>query len=396
MSVLAKAAIALSRDKNINTVQYLSEVHNSLLQEIRKKSIDAEELKALKIQTFLRQIKYIQQNNLIQNGSLNISTSSNFPFSPMWSKISQISLMQELYAANSHIFEYNLLTKFIDDKTGEKANNYQLGYYLEYGLTQILNTLESSVTGIDYQLVKDKNKEQSLISVGSQHVQVPDLIENGDDIMKNEFYKIYEQTQKALKEYKNDNSEYGTFMPSVQGKIDINGYSASLSIGGKITLSPYTRSILNSLKNATFTAKNYTSTYELKFGQTNPFRILATVAPAGSDSVARFYRMVNCFESHDIKHSEAPSLFYRIKAIYELTGIRTQYTNEVFNKIFGGNGAKYLIWNNPSGEIYVIPTQKIINEIIEKTAEESLPKNWKDALYGSITIPQINIAKLAK
>ena len=390
MSALSKMAKTLNRDKSIDTAQYLAEIHRSLLVEVRNRKIESEDAKALRIQTFLRQIKYIQQNNLASNGVLNLSNTSDFPFSPLWSKISQITLMEELYRANPHIFQYNLFTK-IKDSGDSEVKSYKLGAYLEQGMAQVLNTLESSVTGVEYSEVKEKNNS---VKMGTQHTQVPDLLGITDDIMKAEFNRTYLESQKALKKYQNNTSNIGTFMPSVEGKIDISGYTASLIASGKTVLTPYTKSILNALKGATFTAKNYISTQELKFGQTNPFRIFTTVAPGGSSSIGRFYRMLNCFKSHDIYHSDAPVLFYRIKAIYELTGIGMQYTNSMFNTIFGGSGARYLVWNNPMGEIYVIPTQKIINELIETAAEEILPKNWQDALYGPVVLPQVDISKL--
>lgn len=385
-------AKALKQGDNIDTAQYLANIHSSLLAEIRSKKLEGENAKALRIQTFLRQIKYIQSNGLAQNGSLNLAGDANFPFSPLWSHMSQITLMESLYAANPHIFEYNLFNK-IKDSPGSGVKSYKLGSYLELGIAQVLNTLESAVTGVSYQTVKSNN---ATVKMGTQHTQVPDLINATDEIMKSEFNQVYTASQKALKQYRNDDSGIGTFMPSVEGKIDIAGYTASLTASGSTTLTPYTKSILNALKGATFTAKNYISTQELKFGQTNPFRIFATVAPSGANSVGRFQRMVNCFQSHNAYHSDAPITFYRIKAIYELTGIGMQYTNSVFNTIFGGSGAKYLVWNNPVGEIYVIPTQKIINELIEAAAEEILPKNWQDALYGPVVLPQVDIAKLAQ
>lgn len=382
-------AKTLNKDQSINTIEYLSNIHTALLSEIHKNKITKEDAQALKIQTFLRQIKYIQQYGQIQDGKIDFSSMSNFPFSDMWSKMSQMTLMNELYAANSHIFEYNLLNKTKD--FGEEVQSSKLGSYLELGLVQVLNTLESSVTGQAYKDVKNKNQT---FRVGQQHTQIPDLISSVDSIMKEEFHAAYTKTQEALKQYKNDSSNIATFMPSVEGKIDVVGYTASIKVGGSTQLSPYTRSILSALKGATFTAKNYISTRELKFGQTNPFRIFATVAPTGATTVARFQRMMHCFESHGY-HSEGPVLFYRIKAIYELTGVGMQYKNSMFNNIFNGAGAKFLVWNNPFGDIYVIPTQRIIDELIEKAAEESLPKNWQDALYGPVILPQIDIASLA-
>lgn len=385
MSVLSKMVKTINQNKNINTEEYLSQIYNSLLKEVKNKNLNTEEKKALQIQTFLRQIKYIQQHNLVSNNSLNLSqSSSNFPFSQFWSKKSQIQLMKELYNAHNEIFTDNLLTLTSNE-------SYVLGNYLEFGMRQVLDTLESAATKVNYDDIKKKNVH----IIGGKHVQVPDLIETTNSIVKNKFNDVYVKTQEELKKYAKEESKIATFMPSVQGKIDINGYTANLVIEGELKFSKYTKDILKALKDATFTAKNYISTDTLKFGQTNPFRIFATVAPGGHETVGRFCRMINCFESHPNYHSKAPVLFYRIKAIYELTGFGTKYVDSALNQVISGKGAKYLVWNNPLGNIYVIPTQKIVNELIENATEESLPNGWKDALYGKVELHQIDISKLA-
>lgn len=392
MSSLSKLAKVINSDKNINTQQYLAQIHNNMLKEVRKKKLSTEESQALKIQTFLRQIKYLQKYGEFQDGK--IVFTDDFPFSAMWSKMSQMSLMNALYQAHPEVFTRGLFIK--TNEAGEGVVSYKLGAYLEQGLAQVLNTFESAVTGESYESVKKRNNP--IIKMGTQHTQVPDLIGEVDDMMKQEFKTAYLKTQEALKKYKNDDSNLGTFMPSVEGKIDVASFTGNINIGGSTVLSPYTKGVLNALKGATFTAKNYISTSELKFGQTNPFRVFATVAPGGSSSVGRFYRLLNCFQGHNSQHSEAPTLFYRIRAIYELTGVGMKYTDSAFNSLFQGNGAKFLVWNSHlnGGEIYVIPTQKIVDELIEKAAEEILPSNWKDALYGPIVLPQVDIATLAQ
>jgi hypothetical protein len=70
-----------------------------------------------------------------------------------------------------------------------------------------------------------------------------------------------------------------TTMRSVQGKIDNVGFTSEFALSVDVT--GMDKDIVNALKDATFTDKNYLSTTELKFGQTNPFRVFATVAPEG-------------------------------------------------------------------------------------------------------------------
>ena len=88
--------------------------------------------------------------------------------------------------------------------------------------------------------------------------------------------------------------------------------------------------------------------------------------------------------------------FYRIRAIYELTGYGTRYVNAKLNDIFKGRGADFLVWNNPinKDEIRVIPTQAIIQDLIANAANEALPKNYKDALFGPINLSQTDLKNI--
>jgi hypothetical protein len=90
----------------------------------------------------------------------------------------------------------------------------------------------------------------------------------------------------------------------------------------------------------------------------------------GEGVTNRYRRMIRCFENHESYHSMSPTYFYRIRAIYELTGTKMQYTknaiqnNSAIKEIANGKAAKFLIWNNPSSDdVTVIPTIKIVNSL---------------------------------
>lgn len=130
------------------------------------------------------------------------------------------------------------------------------------------------------------------------------------------------------------------------------------------------------MRYATFTSKNYASLKEIKLGNTNPFRVFASVSPMGAiNTYNRFNRMISCFKKHETNHSMAPAYFYKIRAIYELTGARQTYLNSdgtIDNKL---SYAKFLIWNNPGSEtVRVIPTSKIIYNIIN-SIDKLMPKS---------------------
>lgn len=234
------------------------------------------------------------------------------------------------------------------------------------------------------------------------HTQVPDLNVEATDIMREIFSECYRQASVAMKEYNKADADVEASnargMHSVQGKIDNIGLTAEFVAG--VNVSGMDKDIVMALKDATFTAKNYLSTTELKFGQTNPFRVFATVAPSGDSTPGRYARMLNCFEEHDAIHSSAPTTFYRLRAIYELTGARMKYTektltsNPAIKQLLQGQVAKFLIWNTPYGDIHVIPTRRIVDNVIE-SASMAMPENWRDALYGPIKLPQSALSELS-
>jgi hypothetical protein len=57
--------------------------------------------------------------------------------------------------------------------------------------------------------------------------------------------------------------------------------------------------------------------------------VFATVSPdTGDELVGRFYRMLACFRNNHYHVPDAPITFYRIRAIYEITGSRMQYVKD--------------------------------------------------------------------
>lgn len=379
-SMLAKMKRAMSSDTS--TEDYLSSIYSSLKREINADAKVKDNTRALKLQAFLRQIKYMQQTDFNQDVGA-------FPFSTFWKKADQIALMNKLREIKPELFT---------DKSFLNApkESYELGAQLEIGVARVVKSMEAVATGGSY-----SSSQKSI--VGGAHTQIPDLVKIGDEEMKSIFSQYYNKIQEELKMYKNDTDPAGTasFVHSVQGKIDNIGLRADLTLTSG--LSTMEKDIIDALTNATFTDKNYINTSELKFGQTNPFRVFMTVAPrGGGNAVGRFERMKSCFEEHSEGfHTKAPTYFYRIRAIYELTGARMQYTaksadtlgNNIM-KIIAGKPAKYLIWNNPFGDIYIIPTANIVNNVIDAT-NNALPSNWRDAMYGPIKLPQKDLSELS-
>lgn len=378
--------------KMISTDRYLYQIYRDVKAEVKQQSdLRTEMSQARKLEAVLTQVKYLQKK-YAQTGKVSIDDSDNFPFATFWSKAEQIAMMKQLYETNSKLFTKGA---FIDTFSGSESQAYQLGESLEAGFARFVRTVAANASNQSYADTKGVIKSK----VGGLHTQVPDLIGETNEIMKAIFNDCYQQASVAMKQYKKSSELPGNAkgMHSVQGKIDNIGLSAEFV--ASVEVQGMEKDVLMALKDATFTAKNYLSTTELKFGQTNPFRVFATVAPSGESTAGRYARMLNCFEEHGDVHASAPTTFYRIRAIYELTGARMKYTektlisNPAIRNLLEGQIAKFLIWNTPYGQIHVIPTRKIVDTVID-SATMAMPKDWRDALYGPVTIPQSALQNL--
>ena len=374
-----------------STETLLSSIYKDVKKEIltqTKLNIDSKH--AVKLETFLKQIKYLQRQ-FSETGEVSIG--SDFPFARFWSKAEQIAMINYLYQIKPEIFTEGT---FIQSFSGSDNQSHQLGEALEKGFARVVFGIAAKATNKNYTDIKTQVKNKK---VGNLQVQIPDLTEMGDAVMKEKYAECYNEASKNLRMYNNSNKElkrYFSVIPSVSGKIDNVGLSSEFIINLNVT--GMDRDLVLALENATFTAKNYLSTKDLKFGQTNPFRVFATVAPDGIDKVERYKRMVSCFERHENIHTTAPVNFYRLRAIYEITGSRMKYTDKIYESniiqnLLLGKAARYLIWNTPYGDIRVIPTKKIIKNI-EEAALLAMPANWKDALYGQISLPQSALENL--
>ena len=374
MTVMAQMKATV--DKNTNTQEYLGKLYNQIKGKILLENIvTKEDEKAQKLESFLRFIKSVQNNNGIVD--------QNSAFSKFWSIQEQLSIVEELKSISGTIFSENLFNI--------KGNNIQeRGDALERGIAQIVKGFS-----VLHETGDKKAKYNQVISkTGTMHTQVPDLLDYSNEIMKDTFNKFYQKTAQEMNASKNKKNYGNTTMHSVFGKIDNTGLSADLEIR---TVTQLEADIVDCLRNATFTAKNYISDMDIHLGQTNPFRVYMTLG-SGNEHYNRWHRMINCFQGHSTGyHNEAPNYFYRLRGIYELTGFGMQYTakaNQLIAQQLSALGyAKYLIWNTPgSSDIRVIPTSRIISAIIDNTDSAfQLPDNWKDAMYGPISLSQKSI-----
>ena len=163
------------------------------------------------------------------------------------------------------------------------------------------------------------------------------------------------------------------YLRDVDGKIDVKGYE--INITGNPTAELL--EIYDLLKDATFTAKNYNSmtwdekakTYveaigrnTLSLGKTNVYRaIVGTLEDLGFNertAVSAFWAGYNKINNGD---NYVSTHFHHLRYIYELIGSGIKYNGVSFGT------AKYLIFNDPSGGIWVKSTAEILSDLLNSS-----------------------------
>lgn len=190
-------------------------------------------------------------------------------------------------------------------------------------------------------------------------------------------YRVIEDKAKGtkLKQY---------YLPEVDGKIDVMGYSINI----KANANPKMVAIYNLLKDCTFSAKNYDSmTWDekakdfvesqghsaLTLGKSNIFRaIYGTLSDLEfEDRVIRsaIFAGYNCISKGQ---SDVATHFYHMRYMYELMGGGIKYNGVSFGAV------KYLIYNDPHGNIYVKSTASILSDLLEEAMK--IDKKWDSTI----------------
>lgn len=364
-----------------HTDEYLYSVYGQTKAEMmnRFKQDKISTTKARKLEKFF---------NMIKTGKVQ----TNQGFGKVWSEANQIALINKLRSINPSLFKSNLFT-------ASTSKSHKLGQFLEEAVNTTISTFNKAVTSPLKVTTPRQRRTYNTFGVGNKKLDLTEILL---DEARSDIELAYQKTSEGLHNFKHKNDQMVfdgiTYMPEVQGKIDSVGLNAHIRISSSI--SAIEADLVDALTNATFTDKNVLSNRQLRLGQTNPFRVFLTI-PAFNRNVQRWQRMLNCFEYHTTKglHTEGPRYFYKIRIIYELTGYGGQYssiTQDVFGDILGDMPfAKYIIINQPSGYLRVIPTSQLlnINSIFERSENRAV-KDWKYAVYGPVNLSQYQI-KLA-
>ena len=273
------------------------------------------------------------------------------------------SLKNNINNTDTDDVTWNMVSnQIIDDVavlTGSRAKLFKTkgGLNFEKQLSNVVYSILNQVSDGDLQ----KNYQSGLkkIHVGSKTSNI-DLEKNIlDPTVQTALTSVGTKTEKYFNTQHGKEKMY--YLTNVQGKVDVRGYSV------KVVGSPnsYLLEIYDLLKDATFSAKNYTAFYwnnnlkvyqwggSLRLGATNFFRCFYGVL---SDLGYNHPIIMSAFWSSYYGWERQPQVALRlnqIRFVYELTGA---------GLLKGGN-VKYLIYNNPqTNEIYVQSTAKIIKD----------------------------------
>lgn len=356
------------------TPVYLTNLLNTYRALMRPdKTLEKETGDAALLEQVLNGIKQYQNNQV---------DSKNYSLEDIVADAALNNLLLNLKEVNPHLFEgAGLITS--------DTNKAAQGAMLEDFMNEFIATVDAAFQGIDF------NSGNMIYRTGGMldAINNKNLIQNiGNDVMQqtvDKFNKVMNiaafKSGKIMKEggsttsSKQKYTREGSFakvdvtsnqIDSKAIKTDNAGLNYEINITTQATI---LEKVVSVLSQATFTDKNYLSTKELHLGHTNPLRVFMTVADGDSSyKLYRYARMLNCMANHHGWHN-SPELFYRIRAIYELTGGKQRVEQSYLNSsqsalgdlITGVGRAKYLVVNNPQagGFLKVIPTAELVKDI---------------------------------
>ena len=327
------------RGKHVET--FLNEVHTAINAKYNaSKNNDA--INAIKLQNFFQQLKIAAANKKENNAVI-----YNIFLDDLLNDIDAI--------AKSRNKNYNITNLF--KRRGK--NSQEQGMILEQELTDVIEAILEKISG-EKVLREDIN-----IGAKTGNVKFTAI----DDII----YDINDNTKEELVKKLNKEKQPLYYLKNVAGKIDVKGFEVSIT--GQPTKELL--DIYNLLKDATFSAKNYDSMSKedkiqsvvegsrrgglIHLGNSNPYRAiygsLSSLGYENSTIDSAYYAGKNRIELYN--SNNASQHFFHLRYIYELTGAGILYTGGVN---FGE--ARYLIYNDPSGNIYVKSTSQIIADLL--------------------------------
>lgn len=332
----------------VNT--FLNQVHTAMIAKYTNQAKE-DAAKAAKLQSFFQELKNASKtynpNDIVGNATINTILETIIQLSPANFKI------ENLFGQAGHTYA---------------KNSYESGARFERELTRVIQAVYENLTDDEFEF------DVSQVNIGSQTASAVNLSDEllNDKKVQKMLKTIGTKTQKYI-ETADGQKVLRYYLRDVDGKIDVKGYE--INITGNPTAELL--EIYDLLKDATFTAKNYNSmTWDekakiyveavgrntLSLGKTNVYRaIVGTLGDLGFSertAISAFWAGYNKINSGD---DYVSTHFYHLRYIYELIGSGIKYNGVSFGT------AKYLIFNDPSGGIWVKSTAEILSDLLNSS-----------------------------
>ena len=352
------------KKNGISVHQFMEQVHGSMKLKYSHSntSYTTDIIQANQLQNFFQDLKSVANNG-----------TANF-FDQMI--IEQI--LKNMQAGNSFMNK-NFLTENLFSATGIKG-----GFSFERQLSAIIEVVMKSVATEDFEF----DKTQVLLGGDRGTTIGLDEIDLSDASVQKFLKKIGTKTQRFIENENTQSKLKQYYLPEVDGKIDVKGYSILVRADADARLIQ----IYNLLKDATFSAKNYSSMRfdekqkmfieavgrnNLYLGKSNILRSiygsLKEFSPDPKTTQSAIFAGYNAIARGD---TDVANHFYHLRYMYELMGTGITYNGTSFGNV------RFLIFNDPHGNIYVKSTGEIFSDIIEETLSNK--NKWK----MGITVPK--------
>ena len=344
------------RNNGMDINLFVNTVHNKMkIKYLNSSKLEAEKKKALKLQDFFQDLKLVAQNG----------TPNKF----------DKAILEEILDTIEN--DGTVMRK------GSKITNLfqrRGGITFEKELESIYEAVWTKVSKEPFDLSKvAQGKTKTNISSSGITNLSKDIVERFGVAT---YHAIKSDSNKAtLREY---------YLPDVAGKVDVKGYTIKISGNA----SPEIKEIYRMLKDASFSAKNYDSmTYDQKLeimremqgphasslalGKSNIYRALYGALSGLGYSERTINNAIiagfDAIQANQDTTGDIQTHFYHMRYLYELMGVGTIQENGQ-----KATTVKYLIYNDPSGSIYVRSVLEIMHQVLQDLLEK--PSKWDSTI----------------
>lgn len=287
-------------------------------------------------------------------------------------------ILSDMQASNSFMYS-NFQIKNLFTASGTAG-----GFRFERELSAVIETVMSEVADEDFEFDKTK-----VLLGGEQGTTISmDELDLSEASVQKFLKKIGTKTQKYIEDKENQTKLKQYYLPEVTGKIDVQGYVINI----RANANPQLVEIYNLLKDATFSAKNYdsmrfdekqkifveaTGRSNLHLGKSNILRsIYGSLKEFSNDpktTQSAIFAGYNAIAKGD---NDVANHFYHLRYMYELMGTGITYNGKSYGNV------RFLIFNDPHGNVYVKSTGEIFADVIEETLSN------KNKWTMGITVPK--------